>query len=358
MYTDNEYSACFKPINVEDSTSSNTTLTTAYEWFYSCHFMHLSCSKLAKFSSNILPTRLIDIGHKSDAHWILRILREDNVPSVSSYITLSYRWGPTPKLLLLSSNMDRLRRGISTGALPQTFRDLDTVARRFGIRYIWIDALCIVQDSTKDWEAEAATMRHVYANSACNIVAAASRDPEEGMFRLRNAENIRPRIVQSSLFVKRPTPHYIFEKGYWDQQIRGPLHNRGWVFQERFLAPRVLYFGKHQVLWECLCEHKCEGFPQGIPGHWSDKSVDPLLDLLLKKSIERRTQMDVWVFNLWNDLVKQYSRCELTKASDKMFAMAGIAKLFRDITGDEYVAGWWKSRLLESLDWRVYGPRA
>lgn len=68
--------------------------------------------------------------------------------------------------------------------------------------------------------------------------------------------------------------------------------------------------------------------------------------------------MPLLVFNLWNDLIKEYSRCDLTKPSDRMFAMAGIAKLFRHVTGDEYVAGWWKSHLLESLDWRIFELRS
>lgn len=327
----------------------------AYEWFHSCHSTHESCGRLGNLSSSTLPTRLLDIGQDDDTHYILRIVCEDNVPSASSYITLSYRWGHQPRLLLLSSNLAQLRRPNPIEHLPQTFRDVITVARRFGIRYVWIDALCIIQDSASDWETEAPTMRHVYANSACSIAASACNDPEESMFRYRDPRGICPRIVQSSLFAEKPSRHYIFEKGYWDRHIHdGPLHNRGWAFQERFLAPRVLYFSKHQVLWECLSEHKCEGFPQGIPAHYSDKSVNPLLEALSERG---QGKMTILVFNLWNDLIKQYSRCDLTKHSDKLFAMAGIAKLFHEVTNDEYVAGWWKSCLLESLDWRVFEPR-
>lgn len=118
----------------------------------------------------------------------------------------------------------------------------------------------------------------------------------------------------------------------------------------------MLYFSKHQVLWECVSEHRCEGFPQGIPAHRSDKSMGPLLEALSERS-EQQGKLTIWVFNLWNHLVEQYSRCDLTRYSDKLVAMAGIARLFQEMTGDEYIAGWWKSCLLDSLDWHVYEPR-
>jgi hypothetical protein len=345
---------------MESSTLSTTTLTAANEWFSHCHSTHTLCRQLATFFPKQLPTRLIDIGHDGDTDWILRIVPDNSILSTSLlYMTLSYRWGSNPRLILLSSNLSQFRQGAPISDLPPLFRDFFTVARYFRVRYVWIDALCIIQDSTEDWEAEAPKMRYVYANSACNIAASVSNSPEESMFRFREHEIIRPCKVLSSLFVDKPSLHYIFEKGYWDRQIsNGPLQNRGWVFQERFLAPRVLYFGKDQVLWECLSEHKCEGFPHGIPAHQSAKNMDPLLDYMSMNSSQLKQQMPIHVFNLWNDLIEQYSPCDLTKPSDKMFAIAGIAKLFRDITGDEYIAGWWKSRLLESLDWHVYDPQA
>lgn len=358
MKADEEYNSCFDSPDAEPSTSSETALKMAHEWYQSCHAAHPSCSRLASFFPKTLPTRLIDIGKDDDTHWTLRVSKEDDVALSSSYMTLSYRWGSNPRLLLLSSNITQLRQGSPVEDLPQTFRDAISVARCLGVQYIWIDALCIIQDSVKDWETEAPTMRYVYANSACNIAASASSDPEDEMFRLRDPETIRPRVIISSLFAEKPSPHYVFEKGYWDKQISdGPLHNRGWVFQERFLAPRVLYFGQRQILWECFSDHKCEGFPRGIPAHWSDKSVEPLVMTLSEQTLDMRGGTSLLVFNLWNDLIKQYSQCELTKSSDKLFAMAGIAKLFQDITGDKYVAGWWKSCLLESLDWRVFEPR-
>jgi hypothetical protein len=138
----------------------------------------------------------------------------------------------------------------------------------------------------------------------------------------------------------------------------GTLHHRGWVFQERFLAPRQLHFSKQQILWECLDEHKCEGFPYGIPLHDSFKSIVPLMELSRHKKRPEDGQMSYLAIDLWIDLVAKYSSCEFTRPSDKLLAFAGVAKLFQEVTNDTYVAGMWKSRILDLLDWYVYEPTA
>ncbi|KAI0194773.1 heterokaryon incompatibility protein [Xylaria flabelliformis] len=356
-----KYKPYFKHPKIEPSTSSAATLTAAYGWFTNGRLSHLRCHEPAAFKSDWLPTRLIDAGHPGSTDWRLRITSEDGIlPQSAPYTTLSYRWAPNPSLVLLTSNIIEFRAGKPIETLPQLFRDMIVVAHRFSIRYIWIDALCIVQDSREDWETQASTMKMVYAHSTCNIAASGANSPDEGLFRARNPEAIQPGLVPFSLFSSSENqPHYIFEKRYWDREIlAGPLHNRGWVFQERILPPRVLYFGKNQVLWECLTEHKCEGFPNGIPGHHSDKKMDPLFRSLSSTSLNRPQKMELSIFNLWQNVVQRYSQCALTYPSDKLFAIAGIAQLFHDATGDEYVAGLWKSRLIEMLDWQVFKPES
>jgi hypothetical protein len=158
-------------------------------------------------------------------------------------MTLSYRWGSDTGLLLLSSTLQEFRRGKPIEELPQTFKDFVKVAWRFGIRYIWIDCLCIIQDSHEDRIKEGVDMRHVYANSACNIAASAALDPHGGLFRTRAPEDIQPGIIKTALSSSNPDTYYIFDESYRGRQMYdGPLHNRDWVFQERFLAPRQIYW--------------------------------------------------------------------------------------------------------------------
>lgn len=257
--------------------------------------------------------------------------------------------------MLLASNIEKFRRGQPIQDLPQTFKDSIVVARRFSIRYLWIDVHCIVQDSRDDWERESAKMGHVYANSAGNIAASASTDPEGGLFRSRDPETIRPGLVRAAFSTSEPKNYYIFDKSYMERQIfDGPLHRRGWVFQERLLAPRVLHFADEQIFWECFTAHKCEGFPRGIPLYSPLKNLDQLLE----SSQSSGKQQNLGIFNLWNDLVKAYTKCALTRQRDKLIAFSGLARLFHDNNGDEYIAGLWRSRLAEHLDWRVYKPAA
>nr|XP_036580365.1 eukaryotic translation initiation factor eif1a-like protein [Colletotrichum truncatum]KAF6788277.1 eukaryotic translation initiation factor eif1a-like protein [Colletotrichum truncatum] len=226
-----------------------------------------------------LPTRLVDVGLSGDAEWKLCITSEDlaSQPPAPRYMTLSYRWGVGQQLLLLGSTLNTFRRGGSLiSELPKTFQDLVAVARRFGVRYLWIDCLCIIQDSTDDWEAEAPMMRQVYANSACNVAASASNDPDGGLFRAREPRDDHEPGIRLS-----EEPH---------------------------------------------CRN-------------SNRLGDETL-------------------SLWQDVMSHYGYRQFTRPSDKLYAISGVAKLFQEVTGQEYLAGLWRSRILEQLDWYVEEPTA
>ncbi|KAL2193979.1 heterokaryon incompatibility protein-domain-containing protein [Corynascus similis CBS 632.67] len=370
---EDEYDNYFVFSEVQKNTGSSTTLDLAYSWFYGCTSHHKDkCKNLPTSTSGWLPSRLLDVGSHEDTYWKLLISAIDlTEPPTPAYLTLSYRWGTDPQhALLLSSTIDQHRRGTKISDLPQTFQDLVLVARRFGIRYVWIDCFCIVQDSRDDWEAEAPMMRHIYANAACNIAASASDSPDGGLFRSRDVRDIQPGIISTTLTSELSEKFYIFDKSYWDRQLlEGSLHRRGWVFQERFLGPRQLYFARNQVLWECLEEHKCEGFPRGIPLHNSSKILDRLLSLHDDRETpdqRRKTghqghhdnTMTFDAVDLWCDLVTTYSKCHFTKSEDKLYAFAGIAKLFQEVTGDRYLAGLWRSQILHLLNWTVFTPKS
>lgn len=338
---------------------------------------HSKCRDLPTSTPGWLPTRLIDVGLLDGEDWKLCVPSEDLTAQSPTpcYMTLSYRWGPYPKLLLLAANLKTFRRqGCPIEDLPQTFKDLVVVARSFGVRYVWIDCLCIVQDSEIDWEAEAPTMRHIYANSVCNVVAAASNDPEGGLFRSRQAADLRaPCIVETTLAAGRPEKHFIFEDEYFERQFlrsEETLHERGWVFQETFLAPRLLYFTQYQIMWECLERNRCEAFPQGVPLHESRKSLDRLLNGPPNTTEDELEENRSWLdcksvqcarlsdetLSLWQGLTYLYRGLIFTRPSDKLHAFSGIAKLFQEVTGQEYLAGLWKSRIIEQLDWYITIP--
>ncbi|KAI8966415.1 heterokaryon incompatibility protein-domain-containing protein [Daldinia sp. FL1419] len=190
-HVDEEYRNLFTIPPLEPNTLSASSLTTAYNWLQDCCSSHRLCKLRTLSGTARYPSRLIDLGNGGDSRWKLHVVSKDGDPPESApYMILSYRWGPNPTLQLSKSNFDELRRGNPIEDLPQTFRDFVVVARRFSIRYIWIDALCIIQDSKEDWEAEAPTMGYVYSNSVCNVAAVMSEAPDRGLSRPRDPDKL------------------------------------------------------------------------------------------------------------------------------------------------------------------------
>jgi hypothetical protein len=176
--------------------------------------VHDRCNIPVNEQKDWQPTRLIDIGRHGDEQWRLRTAPFPDGPV--RYMTLSYRWGSLTSLRLRKDNIDLLQEGLHISRLPRTFRDAILVTRRFSIQYLWIDALCIIQDSDSDWKREAPTMRYVYSHSACNIAASAAINQDSGFFRTRCESNILPAVVSSySSENNSLKQHYLlFDKDY------------------------------------------------------------------------------------------------------------------------------------------------
>ena len=166
-------------------------------------------------------------------------------------------------------NVEDRMRSISMNILPATFRDAVTITRNLGLRYIWIDSLCIIQDSKEDWEHEAARMADVYKNSYVTIAAESASNCHEGILKQRNFEfdpievpfNSQGHNIHTNLYL-RPV------QDDWETSITGPrskLCSRAWVLQESMLAPRTLHYGSQQMFWECKSFSHAEGDVTPIP---------------------------------------------------------------------------------------------
>jgi hypothetical protein len=260
------------------------------------------------------PTRLVDIRTHDELEWQLDLPATNSRPR-PVYITLSYRWSSDDDFKLTEVKLKSGFRG-RIKDLPRTFRDAVMVARSLSVRYIWVDRLCIVQDSKVDWERESVEMGRVYANSFCNIAASASTSPKGGLFRTRNPEDIRPGCVMGKFGTSERIICNVFDQGLIKRQVlNGPLYRRGWVFQERILAPRTIHFAEDQVFWECFTELKCEVFPEGFPFLTSVKS-----DFNSFLGTPGTSTLEDMAVHLWDGLVRQYTKCSFTRESDKLVA--------------------------------------
>ena len=132
--------------------------------------------------------RILDLGDVPDAPEVKLCLSESLELDVK-YVTLSHCWGGiTSEILSLTTETyDECLQHIAVVDLPQAFQDAVHLTRKLGIRYLWTESLCIIQDSPKDWLDQAGVMGEVYQGSYLNISPDTSLDPNGGLFTTRNS---------------------------------------------------------------------------------------------------------------------------------------------------------------------------
>ena len=288
------------------------------------------------------PTRLLQIGRPSREK-IRLLLDPEREGTHVQYATLSHCWGDSHVLKLTSKSLKHLQGGIAISELGQTFQDAIFTAESLGIQFIWIDSLCILQDSRQDWQREAHLMSDVYRFSTLNIAASCAPDSEAGCFPDRSNSTIEPCTVHSAWVDCHNYIYRLHYTSFWQDAFRDmPLMKRGWVVQELLLAPRVLYLGGTQLFWECYEARACETYPAGLPpdllpSFTAREAVGGLLNSpgcrsdCVKGGLGK---YDLW--KLWKYIVEVYSAKQLTYASDKLVAISGIVKLMEQIFGDQF----------------------
>lgn len=205
-----------------------------------CLRHHARCKEKIE-GNGYKPTRLLEIRYPQTAQRrnppTLRLVSGDQCPPESSYATLSHRWGNKPvenTLRLLKSTSAWLEELNPISDLPNTFRDAMCIANHFGIQYLWIDRLCIYQDTPEDWRREAGTMRDVYRNSLFCISALGAEDDEGGCFFSRDPSVVAPTAINLNQMGKYFRAD--LEDTAWCTSFQSePLIRRAWVLQERLI---------------------------------------------------------------------------------------------------------------------------
>jgi hypothetical protein len=177
---------------VQETSTHELSLKQIDLWLEDCLNYHQQCAHVAKHDSK-LPTRLLDLGTLptresmiASKSWLDLFqnarckLVESHANEHGQYIALSYCWGTALAYKTTTANRENHKMGIDCSRLPKTLQDAIYMTRYLGIRYIWIDCLCIIQDDSADWQREAASMAGVYSNSWLTIAAARAADSSEG----------------------------------------------------------------------------------------------------------------------------------------------------------------------------------
>lgn len=367
------------PVLRSATTNDETCFQQIQDWLKICTSQHTMCQQAMRDGQDsYLPTRLIDI---HDEPRLVITTSEAFKSHGVRYATLSHRWRKGTAAKLLRSNISGFLQRIDRSCLTPVFRDAISAVRRLGLDYIWIDALCIIQNDPEDWTKEASSMNMVYKHAYCNLGASAAGGTEAGDTSMAQvdargcAEDTSIGMFTSRSLDKYSMVHlpitrrkcneafYGFHRDLRPNLAADNLMGRGWIFQERLLSPRSIYFGK-QLTWECSELLANESFPEGLKksATWASRWVDELPqrvpNMLHKGSQEYSTYLnDVRineVYRTWLALVAKYSACELTYRSDSLPAVSGLAKSFQAELQDEYLAGIWRKDMIRGLLWRTW----
>lgn len=270
--------------------------------------------------------------------------------------------GSDPPFRLLESNMVDLFDDIPLAKLDQKFQDAIEATWAPGLVYLWIDTLCIIQDSQSDWEAQSSDMGATYKNAFCNIAAANTNDSAKGLFATRDPyQHFSPHVFIDWETVNavdgrvHPRGYYCLRNlRHWAADVdTAPVNQRGWVSQERELSPCTLIFTGQQLYWRCSELRACEAFPTGVP--YVDHVVET--QRLFKASLSFRAMTMAKpepdsVISFWHEFIARYSKSELTQKRDRLPAAFGMAcELSSLMPGNRFLAGLWESHLAKGLLW-------
>jgi hypothetical protein len=249
------------------------------------------------------------------------------------YATLSYCWGNREeaahqlktKLSVLKQHYD----AIPLTKVTRVIQDAIITARALSIRYLWVDALCIVQDDMRDWERESRQMGMIYGNAYVTFCTPTTSSCLESFLVRPPAINVNFQSqVQSDisgvLSLRHQRMDTKFELSYdcdtspWflDQHWVGSWIHRCWTLQEQHLSTRRLYFGLFHIYIHCS---KRESTEPGIYASQWGTFRDQVLDYEQHQSFQK-------LLECWELLIQDFTERSITNVTDKMAAISGYVR--------------------------------
>lgn len=307
-----------------------------------CVHNHYQCTRSKASNLEIgdydvkLPTRVLDISSRPESHIATVRLLETN-GARGQYCALSHCWGPPERrpLRTLHSNLPQHLDEIPFDQLPKTFREAVLFTLRLGVRYLWIDSLCIVQDDPADWAREAQVMGGLYQRALLVIAASGTSDSTGGLF---VSDRSQLRKIQVPFLLSRGEEavgaFYISTVPRGDfMPDTSILRERGWVYQEWYLARRIFFSMPGGFVWSCA-EYNLDELGAHIP-------------------------FEMYESQDWYHLLQGYTSKKLSFVSDRLEALRGISEE-RKKSGETYLHNWgnfqygvWDSELTLHLLWRT-----
>lgn len=322
---------------------SPASTSAAEDWLDFCVQEHEECRRVENV---FVPPRLLRVTCFQDEVHLVSMDVTKPVP----YAVLSYCWGGDQLSQTVKSNVGIVSRTIKD--LPQTIQDAILVTRQLKLEYLWIDSMCIIQDSDEDKDALIGQMHNIYACAQVTIAASKASRCTEGF--LASRSNV-PRFhvsVQDPMEVYKVRPSRVILIPSSERHVE-PLSTRAWTFQETRLSRRILSYGSRQLRWYCgVYEDQDGGDPERNSSNWASF-----------QRLEERTiaphGLGFWkpengTSLRWIDIVRQYTIRVMSEPSDKLIAISAVAqRLASQAEGrlGRYYAGIWTERFFEQLLW-------
>lgn len=331
----------------------------AQEWLNDCISTHPGC-RLDSLPT--LPTRVLDVQAEGTSEGC-RIVQSKGL--TGKYAALSHCWGGMIIPVLSAKTIQNFMEDLPVSQLAANFQDTVKITRKLGIRYLWIDSLCILQDSKSDWQVESAKMAAVYQNAAVTIYAATSPGSKHGIFPRSDSSSSgqKPEKVRIPVdphgddkqLVDVQRLEEVEDEDLWKLDVMSPLSIRGWCMQELILSPRRLFCGKKQFYWQCLHGYEAA---DGLPRSPGVRTTTTEYHEIMKQIHSTRNPSREELLSEYYTLVSKYSQRKLTQGSDKLLALTGLTSQLHPVVGGEYVAGLWTCDITSGLIWRSMGPSA
>ena len=321
----------------------------AKNWLDQCKEDHGDCVR----PHAIMPKRVLDLGNGPKVEEVK--LRITSGKDHDEYAALSYSWGQGRRYKTKKATLEDHCRGIYVWKLPRTLRDGIDIAKSLGFRYLWIDALCIIQNDQRDFDEQVAALPEIYGNSTLNISASNAATTDDGI--LGRSPDLGTYIgfhgpigslmEATRIWAGPPRKTLDLEEKY--------ISTRGWVFQERLVSRATLHYTNEGLVWECgqgtMVDHD-----QSVYGtDWKSKWKATMTRFTINQAFLQSDVHSLFMNELyrnWFDWICAYSERHLHKCEDKFPAIEGVALRFAERFGLTNVAGLWREDLVSGLLWR------
>ncbi|KAK0474926.1 heterokaryon incompatibility protein-domain-containing protein [Armillaria novae-zelandiae] len=298
-----------------------------------------------------LPTRVIDCEDLDHPRLFVSNGIEDH------YVALSYVWGAALEDLphcTTTQNLESYIVEIPLNIIPPTIMDAITVTRKLGLRYLWVDSLCILQDSKEDKGIEISKILNTFRDAYMTIIAACADRVSEGFLRTR----IKQEDIISLPFICPNGDIGTMEvrNEFEDLNDTEPTEERAWCLEEWMLSPRKLIYATHTLQYECQAIHVNVNDACGFMMPSVDLEGIPRIPLFTSIAHhgpdDGDQTADSELGQVWKRILQRYSLGFTTKQKDRLIALSGIAKQFQSFWPQRrYMAGIWDHHILNDLLW-------